>query len=253
MNGVVVDIYKSYVKVHTPKGEKILKIKGRRNFPEKGWILEFKKDDPYAQFQGSVVVDSMIALPPLNEIVPIMEAAKTNNPNDIIFLSEVTRNVYRRLGELPTWYYKRLGNYYQQGEPFRKKYGIMSKGAAKVLKEKGVEFQKGKIDENRAFGYWLRTFSTPLEFRSYDLEKDRKLRLYIRKGISSFKIKVDYLSKEYGEVLLEGEISRVDTKLKIISDKFINNEKIKELEENLKKIVSNVLIVQGGKGLGFYV
>jgi len=253
MNGVVVDIYKSYVKVHTPKGEKILKIKGRKSFPHKGWILEFRKEDPYAQFQGSVVVDSMITLPPLNEAIPVIEATETNEPNDIVFLVEVTRNVYRRLGKLPSWYYKKLGNYYRQGEPFQENYGIMSKSIEKILNEKGIEFQKGITDENRAFGYWLRTFSSPLEFRSYDLGSRRPLRLYIRKMISSFKLRVDYLSEKYGRILLEGEISRMGTKLKIVSDKFIDNEKIKVLEESLKKFVSNVLIVQGGKNLGFYV
>ncbi|MCD6449313.1 MAG: hypothetical protein J7L34_02230 [Thermotogaceae bacterium] len=253
MNGVVVDIYKGYVKVHTPKGEKILKIKGRKNFPEKGWILEFKKDDPYAQFQGNVVVDSMVALPPLNEVIPIVEAAKTSRPDDIIFLAEVTRNVYRRLGKLPGWYYKRLGEYYQQGEAFSEKHGIMSSSVAKLLKKEGIEFQKGKVDPNRAFGYWLRTFSSPLEFRSYNSGSGKRIRLYIRKTLSSFRIKVEYLSKEYGEIFLEGEISKVDTKLKLVSDKIIDSEKIKVLEENLKRFVSNVLIVQGGKGLGFYV
>ncbi len=253
MNGVVVDIYKSYVKVHTPKGEKILKIKGRKNFPKKGWILEFKKDDPYAQFQGSIVVDSMIALPPLNEAVPIMESVKTNNPNDIVFLVEMTRNVYKRLGGLPTWYYKRLGDYYREGEPFLKKYGVISSITVKILKERGIEFQRKKPNVNRSFGYWLRTLSSPFEFRSYDLGDRKKLRLYIKKNMISFKLRANYFSEKYGEILLEGELSKLDTKLKLVSDKHIDDEKIRSLEEKLKKFVSNVLIVQGGKGLGFYV
>lgn len=245
MEGIVVEVYKSYVKVHSQNGDKILKIKGK-GLPEKGWILELKRSDPNAPFVGSVIIDSPIPLPSLKEAIPIVEATGTTDGYELDFLAELTSTVRRRLGYLPKWYYGMLGKYYKTGQPLKSQ-GVMSDAISKKLNAK-----KGKKDPLKAFGIWLNTFSHPLGFRSYQGEK-RPTRIFIRKKRTETLIRIDSTTKNHGRIVIEGALSEMGGRLKVVSDVLIEEEAIKKLSENLKKILGNVLIVQGGKGLGGYV
>ncbi len=250
--GVVVDVFKNYVKVQTHDGEKIVRLKGKRNLPDKGWILELKKSDPYAPFVGSVVVDSYSTLPPLKEAIPIIEETNSTEPYEITFFSELTRSIAKRLGFLPEWYYRSLGEYYKKGEG--NTIGVVSDVTVKILKEKGIEFTKSKKKDNmKIFGAWLNTFSAPYKFRSYKNGNGRPVRIYARGTLAAYTVRIDAFTKEHGRVIVEGEITKTGAKLKVVPDKFIPQEMIESLRKKLEKVLGSAFIVQGGKGLGFYV
>ena len=250
MEGVVVDVYKNYVKVKGPEGEKIVKIRGRGELPQRGWILELKRRAGDAPFVGSVVVDHTSILPPLKEAIPIIESTSSSDPYEIIFLSEMTRAVAFRLSFLPNWYYRTLGEYYKKGE---RDGGMMSPLTSKILKERKMEIRPQKGDRLRAFGRWLNTFSHPYRFYSKYEGSSRPTRIFMKKKSGSFMVRIDKMSKNHGRVIVEGQIGATSAKLKVVPENPISEKDLKDLKESLEKIIGEILIVQGGKGLGFYV
>ncbi len=242
ITGRVIDVYKRYVKVKTPLGEKVLKMKGRK-VPPKGWILEMRKDDVPSQFAASVVLESLDPLPPLPEIVPLIENLGSSDPFDVTFLSNLTRALASRLGTLPSWYYKTLGEYYRKGEGEGR--GVYSEIVSKVIGEK-----RSGPDRLKAFGDWLNTFSHPFYFRSKAGGK-RPTRIFIRKPTSF--VRIDHMSENHGRVIVEGTIGKVDAKLKVISEVPIDPRELEKLRKNLEKLLGNATVVQGGMGFGVYV
>jgi hypothetical protein len=242
MDGVVTDVYKNYVKVKTNTGEKVLKIRGKRT-PEKGWVLELRKNDPDSPFVGSVILESLDPLPPLSETIPIVESTKSIESFDVVFLTQMTKAVRARLGFLPKWYYSTLGEYYRKGE--KRVEGLFSDLVSEVIGKRRV-----RIDRMKTFGDWLNTFSHPLYFRSYS-GKSKPIRVFVKKpGIL---VRVDSFSKEYGRVIVEGSIGKTNAKLKVISEKTVEASKLEDLRKKLEDLLGNALVVQGGKGLGYYV
>ena len=246
MEGVVVEVYKNFVKVHSQNGEKIIKMRGAK-VPPKGWILEFRKEDPSARFVGSVVVDSPVPLPSLQEAIPIIETAGVKNGYEIDFLAELTRNVYRRLGFLPKWYYRMLGKYYRVGEDPASS-GVASRAAAQAS---GVK--KSAVDELKVFGRWLSAFSHPLQFISLKNSGKNPTRIFIRKKKVETFIRIEHDSKSHGRVVVEGVISPASARLKVISEKSVGDEPIEKLQKELEKLLGSALVVKGGLGLGSWV
>ncbi len=239
--GRVVDVFGRYVKVRTSSGEKVLKMKGKK-LPERGWILEFRREDPSSPFVGSVILESIDPLPPLQEIVPIVEETGSSEVFDVVFLANLTRFVFKRLGFLPKWYYEMLGDYYRKGE---RNGGIFSHVTSKVL---GIK--RGKVDRLKAFGDWLNTFSHPFGFRSY-ADGPRPTRVFLKKPTTT--IRIDHVSREYGRILIEGMIGKTEARLKVVPERPIDPKKLEELKKRLEGILGRAFVVQGGKGLGYYV
>ncbi len=215
-----------------------MKVRGR-DVPQRGWILEMKRNDPSPNLVGSVVLESIDPLPPLKEIIPIIEnAKKVSDSFDAIFLSELTRSVRNRLGELPRWYYKDLGRYYREGEIGKE--GVFSEIVAKILNVKRV-----KPERNDSFGDWLNHFAYPYYFRSY---KDAKL--FMKRGKSST-FRVDRMTEKHGRVIIEGVLEVSSAKVKVIAQKPLEREKMERLENILRNFYKEVHVVQGGAFLGY--
>ena len=240
--GRVVDVYGKYVKVKTQRGEKILKMKGRK-VPDRGWILEFQKDNGKSSpFVGSLIMDSLDPLPPLSDLVPFLDRG-ISDPVDVTFLSSMTKSVISRLGKLPKWYYDRLAEYYQKGESRSK--GIYSDLVAKMMKA-----EKVKPDRLKAFGDWLNTFSHPFYFRSYSNDP-KPIKVFLNK-IGSV-IRIEHFSKDHGKVIVEGMMGKTGARLKVIPEKPIDQKAVDELQKRLSSILGNAFVVQGGRNLGLYV
>ncbi len=241
ISGRVVDVYGKYVKVKTQRGEKILKMKGRK-VPDRGWILEFRKENTASPFVGSLILESLDPLPPLSDIVPLLERG-ISDPVDVTFMSSLTRSVVSKLGKLPKWYYDRLVEYYQKGESISN--GIYSDLVARV-----VNAEKVKPDKLKAFGDWLNTFSHPFYFRSYSNDP-KPTRVFLSKATSM--IKIEHYSKNHGKIIVEGMMGKTGAKLKVVPEKPIDQSALEGLKKKLSSILGNVFVVQGGRNLGLYV
>ncbi len=241
ISGRVIDVYGKYVKVKTQRGEKILKMKGRK-VPDRGWILEFRKNGNSSPFVGSLIIESLDPLPPLSDLVPFLDR-NISDPVDVTFLSSLTKSVISRLGKLPRWYYDRLAEYYYKGETDSR--GIYSDLVSKLVKKKKV-----KTDRMKAFGDWLNTFSHPFYFRSYSNDP-KPTRVFLNKAGSV--VRIEHFSKKHGKVIVEGMIGKTGARLKVIPEKPLDHQKLDSLQKKLSSILGSVLIVQGGKNLGFYV
>ena len=66
-------------------------------------------------------------------------------------------------------------------------------------------------------------------------------------------IRIEHFSKDHGKVIVEGMMGKTGARLKVVPEKPIDKQKLDILQEKLSSILGNVLIVQGGKNLGFYV
>ena len=241
ISGRVVDVYGKYVKVKTQRGEKILKMKGRK-VPDRGWILEFRKESASSPFVGSLIIESLDPLPPLSDLVPFLERGMSD-PVDVTFLSSLTRSVASRLGKLPKWYYDRLLDYYNKGES-------KSKGIYSDLVSRIMRIEKAKPDKLRAFGDWLSTFSHPFYFRSYSNDP-KPTKIFLNKMASM--IRIEHFSKDHGKIVVEGIMGRTGAKLKVIPEKPIDQKSLESLQKKLSSILGNAFVVQGGKNLGLYV
>ncbi len=239
--GRVVDVYGKYVKVKTQRGEKILKMKGKK-VPDKGWILEFRKESVASPFVGSLIVESLDPLPPLSDLVPLLDRG-ISDPIDVTFLSSLTRSIASRLGKLPKWYYDRLAEYYQKGED--RSNGVYSDLVAKVMNSK-----KSNPDGMKAFGDWLNTFSHPFYFRSYSNDP-KPTRVFFSKATSM--IKIEHISKNHGRIIVEGMMGKTGAKLKVVPEKPIDQRALENLRKKLSMILGNAFVVQGGMNLGLYV
>ncbi len=244
ISGRVIDVLGKYVKVRTQNGEKVLRMRGKK-VPNKGWILEFRKEGNSSSFVGSVILESTVSLPPLVDVVPLLEMG-ISDPVDVTFLVDLTRSILLRLGKLPKWYYKKLEEYYKKGEGNSQ--GVCSHITVRALESMNLRI--GKPDFLRAFGDWMNTFSHPYYFRSYR-GKPRPARVFINK--SKAMIRIDYLSKEHGRVLVEGLVGKTEAKLKVVPEKALDQAKVELLQKRLEKILGRAFVVQGGKGLGFRV
>ncbi len=242
----MLEVFKNYVKVKTQFGERILRMRSR-TLPERGWILEFRDSDPSTPFVGSVVLDSMNPLPPLKDVIPIIEnTGGVSDSFDVIFLSEVTRAVLNRLGEIPNWYYKRLGKYYREGE--KEKEGVFSELVYELIKNSS-DVKKVRPDPNDSFGDWLNHLSHPYYFRSYSDVK-RPMRLFLKKGKLAL-FRLDRLTTNHGRVVIEGTLGSEDAKLKVISEKPLRADELEDLRRSLLNVFPEVFVVQGGNFLGY--
>ena len=183
----------------------------------------------------------------MRELIPIIESAgKISDSFDVVFLSEVTRSVSNRLGELPGWYYKRLGQYYKEGE--RGKEGVFSSIVYELVKDE-MKVKRVKPDPNDSFGDWLNHLSHPYYFRSYR-DSRRPTRVFLKKGkVALFRI--DRVSSKHGRIVVEGTLGPSDAKLKVVSEKPLPPERLDELKRSISDLFAEVFVIQGGGFLGY--